>query len=366
MDIKEAVKKLPGRPGVYLMKNLFGMVIYVGKAKNLKARVSQYFQNGRNKSPKISEMVQRIDTFEIITVDTELEAFLLESETIRELRPPYNKLLKNYLNYKYIRLDTGKDYPIPEIITQPGRDKALYFGPFTSQSSVEHAVSFLREHFFIRKCKSKTLKSNPSGCLNLQLGNCPGPCTGKDVTEAYGEQIGKIVQFLSGKDQNPVKELKGKMLAAAQRLEFEKAAACREQLKGIRHVLYKQRIIKLSSYGRNIIAAEKYAGDEVKLFFIKGNRLLRKEAVALSAYDMDLLEITLKQLAADCFKMQDNKPGTLTQEEIDQANIIYSYLKKGNNGILSSNIPASRIDTLNYRRLAGRIYAFKEAERKDL
>ncbi|OPX44440.1 UvrABC system protein C [Ruminiclostridium hungatei] len=366
MDIKEAVKKLPGVPGIYLMKNSFGMVIYVGKAKNLKARISQYFQNGRNKSPKISEMVQQIDTFEIITADTELEAFLLECETIRELRPPYNKLLKNYLNYKYIRLDAGGNYPIPEIVNRPGKDKALYFGPFTSQSSVEHAVSFLRENYFIRKCKNRTLKSNPSGCLNLQLGNCPGPCTGEAVTEVYGEQIGKIVRLLSGKDQNPVKELKKKMLDAAEKLEFEKAAACREQLKGIRHVLHKQKIIKLSSYGRNVIAAEKYAGDAVKLFFIKGNRLLRKEVVALSGYDMALLEKTLKQLAAHCFKKQDNKAGTLTQEEIDQANIIYSYLKKSNNGIRSANIPASRLDTLNYKRLAEMIYAFKETKGEEL
>lgn len=355
MELKEAVKTLPKQPGIYLMKNSQGTVIYVGKAKNLKARVSQYFQNSKSHSQRIAEMIQQIDNFEYITVDTELEAFLLECKTIKELRPPYNKLLKNYLNYKYIKLDISKAYPIPEIVTGKKEDGALYFGPFTSQSSVENAVLFLKDHFGIRKCNGRSVRNTPSGCLNLQLGTCSGPCTGKDVQEQYARQIGKIVSLLQGKDQEPVRLLKSKMLTAAERLEFEKAAACREQLKGIRHVLYKQKIIKISAYGRNIIAAEKYGDNAVKLFFIKGNRLLQKEVILLAQCSTAVLEEKLKKLSAACFKNHKGLESTLSQEEIDEAHIIYTYLKKSSNGIIRANIPASRIETLNYGRISGMI-----------
>ncbi|MDF2986720.1 MAG: hypothetical protein K0R50_2230 [Eubacterium sp.] len=356
MEPKEAVKNLPRQPGIYLMKNLYGMVIYVGKAKNLKARVSQYFQKSKNHSSKIIEMIQQIHDFDYITVDTELEAFLLECKTIKEMRPPYNKLLKNYKNYKYIRIPVHKKYPIPEMVTETREDGALYFGPFTSQSSVENAVVFLKNHYGIRKCNSKTVKKSTSGCLNLHLGTCSGPCTGTDVSAPYMLEVNKIVQLLQGKDQEALRNLKSKMLMAAERLEFEKAAAYREQLKGIRHVLYKQKVIKISGYGRNVIAAEKYGESTAKLFFIKGNRLLKKEELTLSDWDCNALENKLKILARDSFKIpKGSTEKTLSQEEIDEAHIIYSYLKKSNNGIISANIPISRIETLNYSRIAGLI-----------
>ena len=356
MEPKEAAKNLPVQPGIYLMKNSYGMVIYVGKAKNLKARVSQYFQKSKNHSSKITEMIQQIHDFDYITVDTELEAFLLECKTIKEMRPPYNKLLKNFKNYKYIRIPVHKKYPIPEMVTETREDGALYFGPFTSQSSVENAVLFLKDHYRIRKCNSKTVKKSASGCLNLHMGTCSGPCTGAEVSTPYMVEINKIAQLLQGKDQEAVRNLKEKMLVAAEKLEFEKAAAYREQLKGIRHVLYKQKVIKISGYGRNVIAAEKYGDSTVKLFFIKGNRLLKKEEITLSDWDCNTLENKLKMLSRECFKTpKGSNDKTLSQEEIDEAHIIYSYLKKSNNGIMSANIPISRIETLNYARIAGMI-----------
>jgi excinuclease ABC subunit C len=272
------------------------------------------------------------------------------------MRPPYNKLLKNYKNYKYIRIPVHKKYPIPEMVTETREDGALYFGPFTSQSSVENAVVFLKNHYGIRKCNSKTVKKSTSGCLNLHLGTCSGPCTGTDVSAPYMLEVNKIVQLLQGKDQEALRNLKSKMLMAAERLEFEKAAAYREQLKGIRHVLYKQKVIKISGYGRNVIAAEKYGESTAKLFFIKGNRLLKKEELTLSDWDCNALENKLKILARDSFKIpKGSTEKTLSQEEIDEAHIIYSYLKKSNNGIISANIPISRIETLNYSRIAGLI-----------
>ncbi len=355
MDLKEAAKNLPRKPGIYLMKNSLGTVLYVGKARNLKARVAQYFQSSKSHTDRINEMIQQIASFETITVDTELEAFLLEGRTIKELKPRYNKLLKNYLNYQYIKIDLEKAYAVPVLVVQPGTDKSVYFGPFTSRSSLENALIFLKDYFKIRKCGYKTVQSKPSGCLNLQLGNCYGPCTGADVLNDYNKELQRIILLLQNKDQEPIRDLKAKMLSCAERLEFEKAAACREQLRGIRHVLYKQKVIKISGYGRNIIAVERYGSDLLKLFLIKGNRLLQKEELSVEGMKEDLFEEMLKSLSISCFKLHSNMERTLSQEEIDEAQIIHSYLKKRKNGIISVNIPASRIETLNYRKLAGKL-----------
>lgn len=355
MDLKETAKKLPRKPGIYLMKNSLGTVLYVGKARNLKTRVSQYFQNSKQHTDRINEMIQQIDSFETITVDTELEAFLLEGKTIKELKPRYNKLLKNYLNYQYIKIDQNRDYPIPEIVAQPGGDKAMYFGPFTSRSSLENALLFFKDHFKVRKCSFRTTQSKPSGCLNLQLGNCYGPCTEADVSTDYNKEIQQIILLLQNKDQQPIRDLKAKMLACAERLEFERAAAYREQLKGIRHLLYMQKLIKISSYGRNIIAVEKYGDNLMKLFLIKGNRLLRKEELSQEGINEGFFAEKLKSLSIDCFKLHKSMERTLSQEDMDEAQIIYSYLKKRKNGIISMNIPASRIETLSYIKLARRL-----------
>ncbi|MCX7709698.1 MAG: GIY-YIG nuclease family protein [Clostridia bacterium] len=352
MELKESLKKLPEQPGIYFMKNSLGTIIYVGKAKNLKARVSQYFQKNRNNSPKIDEMIEHIDSFEVVTTDTELEAFLLECKTIKELKPKYNRQLKNFKGYKYIKISIQEDYPKVTMTAQQKKDRALYFGPFTSEGSVENTIQFIKDFYPIRKCSSGALNSSSSGCLNFHLGKCLGPCRGMDIKESYGNQISIIIQFLQGKDYAPIKDLHAKMKAAANNLEFEKAAQFRDQIRGIRHVLNKQRIIKVSRYGRNILAAEKYGENGVKLFLIKGNKLLQVESIPTLEKDDAVLEEKLRNLVAGCLKpFKKEKEGGLSQEDVDEAQIIHSYLKNKNNGIRSVHIPASRMDTINYRRL---------------
>lgn len=351
MDIKEALKSIPKQPGIYIMKNSSDMVIYVGKAKNLKNRVSQYFRKNAHNSPKVNEMVEQIRSFEYITVDTELEAFLLECNYIKELQPRYNRLLKNPRGYQYIRISVNDTYPKISVVEQSKKDREQYFGPFTSKSSIENTLLFFKDYYSIRKC-SGALRNNPSGCLNHQLGNCLGPCTGKDVREEYRNQIENIIRLLQGKDKKPIKDLKFKMEAAAENLEFEKAVQYREQLKGIRHILGKQRVIKISGYGRNVLAAEKFGGSKLRIFFIKGNRLLYTEVIDRSEITGELMEEKLRTLTASCFKtVKKGREYIFSQSEIDEAQIIYSYLKNKNNGILSINIPASRIDSYNYKNI---------------
>lgn len=357
MELKDALKKLPTQPGIYFMKDSLGYVIYVGKAKNLKARVSQYFRQNKNHSDKIKEMVQQIDTFDYTITDTELEAFLLECKTIKELQPKYNRLLKNYKAYKYIKLSIYENYPKLSMVTQQKKDGSLYFGPFSSQGSVENTIEFIKDNYLIRKCSSNTFNKISSGCLNYQLGKCLAPCRDIDVTQEYCNQIDRIVQLLKGDDYSPIKLLNSNMKLAAENLDFEKAVKFRDQLRGIRHVLNKQKIIKISRYGRNILAAEKCGESEIKLFLIKGNKLLHIEMINFSQYDSNALEEKLRNLIVTSFKSsRSDKEWILSQEDIDEAQIIFSYLRNKNNGIKSFKIPVSRINQLNYSRIVESLY----------
>lgn len=356
MDLKKSVKQLPEQPGIYFMKNSLGTVIYVGKAKNLKARVSQYFQKKRDNSPKINEMIEHIYSFEYITTDTELEAFLMECRTIKELKPKYNKQLKNYKGYTYIKISINEEYPKISKVTQHKKDNSLYIGPFTSEGCVDNAIQFIKDYFPIRKCSSGALNRNSSGCLNFQLRTCLGPCRGNDIREEYRNHIDNIVRFLEGNDNAPVKDLNDKMKSAVYNLDFEKAAQYRDQIRGIRHVLNKQRIIKASRYARNILAAEKLKEGGVKLFLIKGNKLLHTELINFFEYNNITLEEKLEELIMTYFKAyKKDREDSLSQEDIDEAQIIYSYLKNKNNGVRSFNIPSSRIDEINYKKIVDKL-----------
>lgn len=350
MDIKEALNKLPKQPGIYFMKNSAGIVIYVGKAKSLKSRVSQYFQKNRSNSPKVNEMISQISTFEYKTTDTELEAFLMECRAIRELQPKYNRLLKNCKNYKYISISVNEEYPVISVTVRKKKDCAIYFGPFTSKSSVEMAIEFFKEYYPIKKCGNKMFSKNSSGCLHYQLGKCLGPCTNSDIQKEYRAQINRIILLLEGRDPAPVKHLICEMKAAAEGLDFERAVKYREQIKGIRHLINMQRIIKVSKYGRNILAAEKFGEKGYKLFVIKGNKLLHTEIIGLTEFDDPAVHV--KKIATDFFKStKTDKSDGMSQEEVDEAQIIYSYIKNTKNGIQKVNIPASRIDSLNYEKI---------------
>ncbi|MCX7922528.1 MAG: UvrB/UvrC motif-containing protein [Clostridia bacterium] len=352
MELKESLKQLPEQPGIYFMKNSLGTVIYVGKAKSLKSRVSQYFQKKRDNSPKVNEMIEHIYSIEYTTTDTELEAFLLECRTIKELQPKYNRQLKNYKGYTYIKISINDEYPKLSKVTQQKKDRSLYFGPFTSEGSVDNTIQFIKDYYPIRKCSRGALARNSSGCLNFHLGTCLGPCRGSDKQEEYRKQINNIVQFLEGNDNAPVKTLNAKMKSAANNLEFEKAAQYRDQIRGIRHVLNKQRIIKVSRYGRNILAAERFDEGSIKLFLIKGNKLLYSELIRILEYTNVSLEEKLRSLVNAYFRAcKKQEKGGLSQEEIDEAQIIYSYLKNKSNEIRSINIPSSRIDKINYRKI---------------
>lgn len=351
MEMKEALKKLPGTPGIYLMKNSLGAIIYVGKAKDLKSRVSQYFRINKDNSPKVNEMIAHIHSFDYITTDTELEALLLECKTIKELKPQYNRLLKNHKGYRYIKVSIQDKYPKISMAVLKGKDDSLYLGPFSSEGSVEKTIEFVRDYFAIRKCTSNH-KVNLSECLNFHLGSCTGPCLGNVSQADYRKQINQAILFLEGNDAAPLKALHEKMNLASSNLDFERAANYRDQIRAIHHVLNKQKVIKVSRNGRNLIAVEKFEGSFCKLLLIKGNRLLYAELIDLSECKKTDFKIKLKTLIETFFKhLQKENQDCLGQEDIDEAQIIYSYLRKKSNNINCVEIPSSRIGGINYEKI---------------
>jgi Nuclease subunit of the excinuclease complex len=343
MDIKETLQQLPKTPGVYMMSDSLGNIIYVGKAKNLKNRVSQYFRNQKDRAPKVEEMIRNISTFKYQVTDTELDAFIEECRLIREIKPRYNKQLKNTCNYLYIKIPTEL-YPKISITKEKTNDGALYFGPFTSPHRVETAVKYLNEFYPIRKCTSPGLVKRANGCLFQQLGSCMGVCTGQISPEEYRILIQKIQFLLNGNEMEVFQELSKRIGLAIENLQFENAALYTEYYQGLKHVIGKQRLVNSSAKERNILAVEFINTEISKLFFIKGSKLIYREVINILTEDSQELREHLKQLIRNKFVTENSNKGGLSQDDIDEAQIIYSYLKK-NKTIISYSIPFTCLKT---------------------
>ncbi len=210
-DIQEQLKKLPAQPGVYLMKDKFNNIIYVGKAISLKNRVRQYFQSSKNHSSKVKSMVKNIESFEYIITDSELEALILECNLIKQYRPKYNVLLRDDKTYPYIKVTTNEDYPRVLKVRKVLKDKAKYFGPYTNLTAVNDTLEIIRNTYPIRTCNidiDKAIKNKVRPCLNMHIKKCVGPCTGNISKEEYNKMIEEIIMFLSGKEENLIEILK--------------------------------------------------------------------------------------------------------------------------------------------------------------
>jgi len=354
MDLVEKARSFPAKPGVYFMKDSMGNIIYVGKAKKLRSRVMQYFQHNRDRSPKINALIENIHDIEYVLTDTELEAFLTECRMIKELKPRYNSQMKNDRKYAYIKISLNEKFPRMSITTEKDETGSLFFGPYTSQVSVERAVAFMRDYFKIRKCSRLPLSKNSSGCLNYGLGLCLGACMGDVSSDDYRKCVDRAVMFLEGKDDTVLNDLNDRIIKAAENLEFEKAAKYRDEFRALRHVLNKQVLIRSSSRGRNILAIEPVGKNCYKVFLFKGNRLLNtwsfsaENTSRVHAVDFFANEIS------DSIKVRyHGKCTVLSQQDIDEAQIIYSYLKKRKNDIKSYWLPTNWFSGCNSRLKTG-------------
>ncbi|EOQ35980.1 excinuclease ABC subunit UvrC [Butyricicoccus pullicaecorum] len=244
-ELKAKVLSLPFEPGVYIMKNRDGQVIYVGKAKALKNRVSQYFQSDSRHSPKTIRMVSNIWDFDIIVTETEFEALVLENQMIKKYQPKYNILLKDDKGYPFIKVTTSKPYPSFSIVPKPGHDADRYFGPYTSRRAAYHAIDTINETLKLKTCRRvfprDIGKDRP--CLNLHLGRCIAPCTGQVSAEEYAARVQEGISLLEGNDKALLADLTARMEQAAEDLRFEQAATLRDRIRAVRALGEKQKVV---------------------------------------------------------------------------------------------------------------------------
>lgn len=286
-DIEQELKKIPQKPGVYLMKDEKEQIIYVGKAINLKNRVRQYFQNNRNHTPKVQTMVQHIKEFEYIITDSELEALLLECNLIKKHKPFYNILLKDGKTYPYIKI-TDEAYPRVLVTRSIEKDKAKYFGPITDGFAIKETIDMIQKLWPIRKCKKSLPKEigKERPCLNYHIGQCCAPCNNKITQQDYNKMITEIEQFINGKHEIIIKRIEKEMYEASENMEFEKAAILRDKLISVKSISEKQKMSN-TVLGDCDVAAFVRAHNEglAQMFFIRGGKMTGREQYHLHSVE---------------------------------------------------------------------------------
>ncbi len=278
-DVKEELKKLPNKPGVYIMHDADDTILYVGKAKNLHNRVRSYFKEKIGRGPQIDKMVSLIVRFEYIVTDSELEALVLENNLIKEYSPKYNTLLKDDKTYPYIKVTLGEEYPRVLMVRQMKKDKAKYFGPFTN-GGVRESIDLINKLYQLRTCSRNLPKDcgKERPCLNFHIGQCCAPCQGMISQEEYAKKIENVIDFLNGKQQNVIKELKEKMQQASENMDFEEAIRCRDLLESIKKVSETQKMSDNVGEDKDIIALAIDGSDTVvQVFFLRNGKLIGRE-----------------------------------------------------------------------------------------
>ena len=329
-NIQEELKKLPGKPGVYLMHDEKDAIIYVGKAISLKNRVRQYFQSSRNKGAKIEQMVTHIARFEYIITDSELEALVLESNLIKEHRPKYNTMLKDDKSYPFIKVTVQEPFPRVMMARRMKKDKAKYFGPYTSAGAVKDTIELIRKLYHIRSCNRSLPKDigKERPCLNYHIHQCYAPCQGYISREEYRKSIDEVVRFLNGNYDPILKELEEKMLDASENLEFEKAIEYRELLASVQKIAQKQKITDTAGDDRDIIAMASEGEDAVvQVFFIRGGRLIGRDHFYLKIAENDTKSEILSSFIKQFYAGTPYIPAELMlPEEIEDQEIIEEWL----------------------------------------
>ena len=334
--IEEELKKLPAKPGVYIMHGEKDEIIYVGKAISLKNRVRQYFQSSRNKGAKIERMVTHITRFEYIITDSELEALVLECNLIKEHRPKYNTMLKDDKSYPFIKVTVHEPYPRVLFARRMKKDKARYFGPYTSGGAVKDVIELVRKLYQVRSCNRSlprdTGKDRP--CLYYHMKQCKAPCQGYISQEEYRNNINKVIKFLNGDFQDAISELMEKMQKASEEMRYEDAMEYRDLISSIRKIGERQKITGYGQEDRDIIAVAMDDSEDlrdqdavVQVFFIRDGRLIGRDhfylRVAKGDTKAQVLSSFLKQFYAGTPFIPSE---IMLQREIEDADIIEEWL----------------------------------------
>lgn len=329
-NIQEELKKLPDKPGVYIMHDKKDAIIYVGKAIVLKNRVRSYFRESANHSPKIAKMVSLVERFEYIVTDSELEALVLENNLIKEHRPKYNTMLKDDKTYPYIKVTMGEEYPRILFSREMKKDKSKYFGPYTSAGAVKETIELINKLYKLRTCNRKLPKDigKERPCLNYHIHQCDAPCQNGISSQEYKKQIDQALEFLNGNYGIILKDLQSKMEMAAENLEFEEAAAYRDLLTSVKQVSQKQKITDSEGEDRDVIALAREEEDAVvQVFFVRDGKLIGREHFYMTNVTeescSEILTSFIKQFYAGTPFIPKE---LLIQEEIEETDIISAWL----------------------------------------
>lgn len=336
--IENELKKLPDKPGVYIMKDIDDKIIYVGKAISLKNRVRQYFRK-TNKTKRIENMVSLIDHFEYIVVDNEAEALILECNLIKKNRPKFNVLLKDDKTYPYIKVDIKSDYPNVFITRRIQNDGAKYFGPYANAGSAKEMLDFIKQKFKIRQCRN--FKSNTRVCLNYHINRCLGPCVGKISKEEYKKQIDEIILLLEGKTDKIIKQLEQEMKIASENQEYEKAAYIRDKKLAIEQISQKQIVSNINENDIDVIGIAKnelYVC--VEIFFIRKSKMIGRESYFFDDLkdmeNQDIVSGFIKQYYIDS---QNIPSKIMIKYDIEDKKIIEEWLSKKENKKVEIKVP---------------------------
>jgi excinuclease ABC subunit C len=265
MDLKSKLESLPHKPGIYLMKDRWGRVIYVGKAKSLRNRVRSYFQNGADLHPRISAMIKKVSDLDSLVTDSEMEALILESNLIKEYKPRYNVNLKDDKRYPFLKVTVDENFPRILVVRRAKKDKAKYFGPYTNVKGMRKTLRLLRRIFPVRSCNFAIPSKKASRlCLDYHIKRCQGPCVGLVSQKDYNDMIRDVSLFLSGKNSFLIDQLKRKMNEYSQKEKFEEAARIRDQIKALESVMQTQKVVETEKKDRDIIAFAR-SGKDISL-----------------------------------------------------------------------------------------------------
>ncbi|WP_066896195.1 excinuclease ABC subunit UvrC [Clostridium nigeriense] len=328
-DFEYHLKNLPDKPGVYIMKNSLGEVIYVGKAKILRNRVRSYFQNSKNHSEKVKVMVKNISEFEYIVTDSEMEALILECNLIKKYSPRYNIALKDDKFYPFIKITTNDDYPRVFVTRKYAKDGAKYFGPYTNATAVYETINLINKIFPIRTCKL-IIKENGEKvrpCLNYHIKKCVAPCAGYIKKEEYADMINDIMDILNGKDKTIVNALKNEMEEASSNLEFEKAAKIRDKILAIDAIVEKQKIFKTMEGDEDFINIYQDEKDScIQVFFSRDGKITGREHFIFDNTADEKIGEVLEDFITSFYGGTAKVPRTIYLPDIEDPELIEDFL----------------------------------------
>lgn len=342
-DIKEELKKLPAKPGVYLMHDKSDAIIYVGKAISLKNRVRQYFQAGRRVSPKIERMISQIDHFEYIITDSEVEALVLENNLIKEHEPKYNTMLKDDKTYPYIKATVYEDFPRLIYSRQTKKDKCKYFGPFTNVTAARDTLEFAHKIYRIRTCRRVLPRDigKERPCLNYHIGKCNAPCQGYISKEEYNKNFNKALKLIEGDYKQVIEYLEEKMYEASEKMEYEQAAVCRDLIESVKKMSMKQKINDFGGMDRDVVALARTNEEAVvQVFFIREGKLIGRDHFHLKGSygekENDMLQAFIKQFYAGTPFIPRE---VMVEYEVMESELIEKWLSEKRGGKVSIIVP---------------------------